>query len=233
MDLHDKEAFLARTWLRGLPAPIIAEVATRAHMRRMSEGQRIFSRGDQPGSFYLIVTGQVRICSENANGEEMTLTLIEAGNGFGEISILDEQPRTHNADCMCDLVLLTIARADFLALLNQHPPLQWQVMRQLCRSIRMTFNVIEDNLRLKLAARLAKRLLLLAQTYGVHGEEGVTINLHLSQQELGNMMGATRQSISKQLAVWQRAGWIKQEYSRITICDAAALAAVTEVSDSP
>ena len=101
--------------------------------------------------------------------------------------------------------------------------------QRLCLYIRMAFAAIEDD-QLQLAPRLAKRLLLLAQLYGVRGPAGIAINLELSQEDLSHMLGTARQAIGRQLRAWQQLRWITQAYKRITLHDEAALAALVEAN---
>jgi CRP/FNR family cyclic AMP-dependent transcriptional regulator len=222
----DKAAFLGRTWLSGLPEPIAVDAAAVARLRRVPHGQRLFARGNPPDAFYVIVSGQVRIANADAEGRATVLNVLDAGKFFGEVPIVDGGPRTHGAQCQGETTLLAIAPKDFLTLLERHPLLQAQVTRHICRYLRMAFGALEDNLGARVAVRAAKRLLLLGDMYGVAGADGVTIDLHLSQEVLASMLGVTRQSLGRCLRAWTRSGWIRQDYSRITIRDRAALEAI-------
>lgn len=226
MDEADKVAFLGRTWLSGLPEPIVSDAAAKARLRRVPSGQRLFARGDPPDAFYVIVSGQVRIANEDANGREVLLNVLDAGKFFGEVPIVDGGGRTHGAQCHGETTLLVIPQRDFVSLLERHPALQAHVTRHICGYLRMAFGALDDNLGARLAVRVAKRLLLLAEIYGLERADGVTIDLHLSQEALGSMLGVTRQSLGRCLRTWTRSGWIRQEYSRITIRDRAALEAI-------
>lgn len=189
-----------------------------------------FSRNDQAEAFYVIASGRVRITNEYDADEEILLDVLVPGMEFGEISILDDGRRTHNAECQGAVTLLSISHTDFLNLLRKHPMLHDRVTRRPCLYIRMAFAAWEDSLRLPLVSRLAMHLLLLAQLYGVREPGAVTINLQLSQEDLAHMLGTARQSVGKPLRTWQQAGWIRQEYRKITILDEASLAAAAKTN---
>jgi CRP/FNR family cyclic AMP-dependent transcriptional regulator len=158
--------------------------------------------------------------------------VLEPGQWFGEISLFDELPRTHDAHAHGETVLVMLPRRDFARLLERHPHLWGHVVKLLCRRIRACFALLEDAAFLGLAARLAKRLLYLAERHGQPAPGGTRIDLHLPQEELGRMMGATRESIGKQLKRWQRGGLVEVKYGSIVLRDRQRLRDLVDAAEA-
>jgi CRP-like cAMP-binding protein len=227
-----RELLSSHGLLRDLPADLGREIAELYVTRKLRDGQLLHAKGDDADGLYGIVSGKVKISSQNRGGRESVLTVLEPGQWFGEISLFDGLPRTHDAHAQGDTVLVMLPRGDFHRLLERHPHLYAHVVRLLCRRIRACFVLLEDSAFLGLSARLARRLLYLAQTHGEPVEGGTRIALHLTHEELGKMLGKTRESIGKQLKRWQRAGLVNVRYGAITIRDRARLQDLAD-SDGP
>ena len=230
----DKRGLLAENaFLRDLPADVVRRIADLSVTQRFADGARIHQKGDEPTGLYGIVSGGVKVSSRAADGRESLLTVLEPGHWFGEIALFDGLPRTHDAHAKGATVLVLLRRLDFLALVGERPELYAHFVRALCRRIRGCFALIEDIVFLDLAARLAKRLLMLA---AVHGEPspggGVRIALRLPQEELGRMVGASRESVGKQLKRWQRSGLLELRYSRVVLRDPRALEEIVAAAEA-
>jgi len=214
----------ASVWRFELPAEAAAELTQHAVRRRVSDGVLIHARGDAPDGLYHVVRGKVRMSAVSAGGREMVLTILEPGSWFGEISLLDGLPRTHDAHAVGDTELLVVPRDRFDALLVQRPALVQHIVRLLCRRLRLALAAIEDAALLPLPARLAKRLL--------GAPTGDPAALSLPQGELARLVGTSRQSISKILKAWERRGWVSIAYGKVTLVDASALVALVAAADS-
>lgn len=177
----------------------------------------IFHKGDEGRQLFAILNGRVQISTLSGEGKEMTFIILEAGDLFGEISVLDGRERTATATALQPTELLAIERRDFIPFIEQHPKIAVKMLAALCERIRLTDELIEDALFLNLPSRLAKKLLALAETYGEETPEGVRINLKLSQTELGNLVSTSRESICKQFGAWQEKGLITFDRGHITI----------------
>lgn len=219
-------------WFRGLPADCISEMVAMARLRRLEDGQRLHARGDLPDGLYGVSTGAMRISNTGADGREALLTVLSPGNWFGEISLFDELPRTHDAHAMGVTEVLMIPRKGFQQLLERRPELYPHFMRLLCRRLRQSFNMMEDSALLPLPARLAKRLLMHAQYYGDVALGNERLSIQLSQEVLGLMLNSSRQSINKLLKKLEQAGWISIHYSQITILDEDALTRLATGTDN-
>ena len=152
------------------------------------------------------------------------LNVLEQGDLFGEVALLDGSTRTASAAAMEQADLLRIHRAHFLPYVKANPDLILAMLTLLCQRLRWTSSVIEDAAFLAFPARLAKRLLVLAEHYRRPHEHEVTVPL--SQHDLGSMVGAGRETINKQLALWRFAGIVDTARGAIVIRDCEALRAL-------
>ncbi|NLY58558.1 MAG: Crp/Fnr family transcriptional regulator [Gammaproteobacteria bacterium] len=218
-------------WFRGLPADAISAMVTMARLKRLEDGQRLHAQGDLPDGLYGVSKGSIRVSSSGADGREALLTVLAPGNWFGEISLFDGLPRTHDAHAMGATELLFIPRREFNQLLERQPELYPHFMRLLCRRLRLSFNMLEDSALLPLPARLAKRLLMHAQYYGDLGMGTERLAIQLSQETLGLMLNSSRQSINRLLKQFEQAGWVQIHYSQISILDEEALTRVANGSE--
>ncbi|MEL0029038.1 MAG: Crp/Fnr family transcriptional regulator [Perlucidibaca sp.] len=213
-------------WFRDLPDEVVGLLAGFAQRRRLHDGERLFARGDDADGLYGVLAGRVRISTSASDGRELLINLFEPGGWFGEISMFDGLPRTHDAYAVGATELLLIPRDRFLGLLASQPALYPHFLRMLCLKLRRSFAWIEYEAFLPLPARLAARLLELAEVYGDAVEDGTLIRLHLPQEELGRMLNVSRQSISKELNALREQGCITLEYGRVLVRDHARLQAV-------
>ncbi|MDJ0785700.1 MAG: Crp/Fnr family transcriptional regulator [Myxococcota bacterium] len=208
---------------QALPPPIVETLRGKAVRKRFSDGDWVF-RVDSPiEGFWGVVSGQLAVVAHGADGREVVLTYLGPGEWFGEISLLDDLPRTHGSRAKGDTELLLVPRREFKALLEQDPGLYRAIALLLCQRLRLAFGLIEDSLLRDLPSRLAKRLLELAKDHGRGSTSGVAIGLHLPQEEIGTLLGATREAVSKHLKRFEREGWIRLARGRVEITDAESL----------
>ena len=233
MVIRDKKALLANSELLGeLQEDMLDRLLSMTVTRKLAKNETLFVKGDPGDSFFGVQEGKIKIVTTSPNGKEVTLNIIEEGQFFGEIALLDGMDRTADAIAMEKTELMVIQRRDFIPFLEKHPKLCIQVMQLLCHRVRITSEMVEDAAFLPLDGRLAKRLLNLAELYGEDLDTGGTlIGLNLPQQELARMMGTSRESVNKQLQVWRGEGWIELARGRVTIHDADALQNVLEAAE--
>lgn len=224
-----KRRLLADHFLfRDSPAASLGPILDLSVTREMADGEVLFLKGDEPDGLYGVLVGRVKICVDSGGGKEIILNILEAGEIFGEIALLDGEPRTADARAMGPASLLLLRRRDFLPYLERDPQLCLHLMTLLCRRLRWTSGLIEDAAFLGLPGRLAKRLLGLAQASGETTADGVAIGLRLSQHELGHMLGVTREAVNKVLQRWRRRGLVDMDQGHIVLRDTAALAAIVK-----
>ena len=214
-----RESLQTNAWFAELPAAVIDELAHCAQRRHLKDGEHLYCRGDAPTGLFGIVSGRVRIYSTSSEGKELTATFFETGDWLGEISIFDGLPRLSDAVALGDCEVIFISRKAIQTLLERQPELYAPFVRILCRKLRMAMEGMSDLMLLPLSQRLAKRLLALADDYGQPHADGTLIDMHLPQDELGRLLGASRQSVSKELKVLERSGLVKLAYGQIVIVD--------------
>jgi CRP/FNR family transcriptional regulator, cyclic AMP receptor protein len=201
----------------------IERLAAYARLEHFSRGTMIFSKGDAGSALMAVVSGRVKICVPSADGKEIVFNLVNAGEVFGEIALLDGRPRTAHAIAMNDSEILVLDRREFVPFLRNNPDVALTLLAVLCARVRRTSEQVEDVLFLDLATRLAKLLLSLAEQTG-------SPRLRVTQKELGQMIGLSRESINKQLQVWAARGWLRIEKGGLVLVDPGAL---TKLGEQP
>lgn len=198
---------LKRNRLFGILEPTELEsVLTFARVRRFNVDQRIFSKGDPGDCLYAILRGKVAVQTESEDAKVMFLNILSAGDVFGEIAMLDGGERSATVSAQEPCELLRIDRRDFMPFLQTRPDLCIRLMSVLCERIRWTSSIIEDTVFLSLTRRLAKRILTLCQSYGRKTADGTRIATYISQEDLANMLGVSREIVNKTLKSFQSSG---------------------------
>jgi len=228
----DRRALLARHFLLGQLRPEeLDRLLAMAGERRFAGGQVIFQKGDPGTSMMAVLDGRVRIGAYSEDGKEIILNIVEPGQIFGEIALLDGRERTADATAMGPTTLLVLDRRDFVPFLERNPKIAVRLLEVVCERVRRTSELVESVAFLDFSARLARLLLRLAESYGEETGAGTRINLKLSQQDLGNLIATTRESVNRQLNAWQQEGIVRLEQGRITIVDRDALDDLTIPAD--
>jgi CRP-like cAMP-binding protein len=199
-------------------------------IKRLKTGQVLCRKGDPGLQLYGVLTGRLRVLSEGDDGKEVILNFVSPGEVIGDIALIDTQPRSATVEAIEPSELVCLHRRDLLPFLHQNPKAAIQLAVGLARRVRELSNVVQDALLLAIPARLAKKLLALAQTYGKATPEGTRIELRLPQHQLGEMIGATRESVNKTLRGWVDEGAISVDRGYVTIKDSAALEAAVRLS---
>jgi len=192
--------------LAGLSVDQIEELESALRPRRYQKGEVVFHRDDPGDSLYIIDDGAVRIGLTSSDGREVTLTVLGTGGFFGELALLDGEPRSADAVAVEPTRLLRLQRETFLRFLEGHPATAPVLLATMSRQIRRLTDQVYDAAFLDLPSRLAKAILNLAVAAG-GGPDGVS--LRLTQTELASMVGATRESVNKWLRFYQRRGIIR------------------------
>lgn len=188
----------------------------------------IFHEGDRGGPMQMILSGQIKITTIAANGKECVLAFMGPGDVIGEMSLLDGGPRTASALVMEQSRVLELTRQTFIRVLETNPPTALKVIEILCKRLRATSEMVEDASLLTAAPRLSRTLLRLADTNGTKVDDGVMIDLTLSQSTLGAHAGLLRESINRQLRAWETDDIITRRENKIVILNMNALAEISE-----
>ncbi|MBK7615897.1 MAG: Crp/Fnr family transcriptional regulator [Vitreoscilla sp.] len=215
-------------WFTSLSHTLRSAILARASVRRLSDGALLAARGTPAEDWIGVAKGAVRVSSVSLSGKQVTLTYAEPGTWFGDIALFDGLPRTHDASAHGATTLLVVRKADFKELLSQHVELYDALLRLNCRRLRLYFNLIEDLNTRPLAARLAKQLLLLAKSYGIAQGEEIRIGLQLAQEDLAQLLGASRQRVNQELKELEREGVLRVEPTRLVVLSRDKLLAASE-----
>lgn len=220
----DKQSVLASHPLFGQLEPEERDrLVTYMRLARFAPRTVLFRKGDPGSNMMVVLRGRVKVCTHSEEGKELVFNIINPGEVFGEIALLDGADRTADAVTLDESELLVLERRDFIPFLNKHPEACLRLLSVLCKRLRQTSELLEEALFLEGPSRLAKRLVHLAETFGKPTAHGTRIDMRLSQQQLGNLVGMSRESMNKQLGQWRREGLIRLEDGYITISDLDAL----------
>jgi len=194
-----------------------------ARVERYPTGSEVFSKGSPGSSMMAVLRGTLKMSSVSAEGKEVVFNLMNPGDCFGEIALLDGEARSTDAVAMTDCELLVLHRRDFMPILEKRADICLVLLKVLCQRLRQTTEQVEDVLFRHLESRIAKALLHLIESASLHSVQGLSVDLHLSQRELGNIAGCSRESVNKTLQAWHRAGYIDLSKGSIVIRDLAAI----------
>jgi CRP/FNR family cyclic AMP-dependent transcriptional regulator len=209
---------------RGMAAATFERIAPLATQRAYRRGEVIFSQGDPGDALFAVVSGKVRISTGSAAGREIFLNIMEPGDTFGEIALLDGGPRTATATAIAAVELVSIRRGPLFEMLEREPRAALELLRLAGQRLRWTSGLLEDAALLDSPARLAKRLLSLGELHGEDGRDGRTIRI--SQEELASFLATSRQSVNEQLQDWKARGWVGLGRGTVILLDAVALRGV-------
>lgn len=199
---------------REFDAKTIEQLAVHASKRSIPRGSVIFAKGDEGTGLFGVLAGAVKISLLSAEGRELVIALIGPGEIFGEIALLDGRPRSADATAQTNCELLAIERRDFLQFLHDHPDAALKIIEELCSRLRRTTDQIEDAIFLNLQARLAKTLL---QLSAGKDTAAATRRILITQRDIGQLIGMSRESTNKQLREWARRRWVKLERGAVTV----------------
>ncbi len=225
------------TLLRDLPlfagasAEELALVAARTQLQHLPARSLLFSKGDRGDWLYVLASGLVRIGVTSPDGRDVSYALIRPGQVFGEIAVLDGGTRSADATVMEDADLVALERRDLFAFLGRNPGHYARLVEILCHRLRSADDLLHDLFFLPASHRLAKHLLLLSQAAGMAGKAGCV--LRISQQEVADSLGLSRERVNKLLSGWEKTGTISLGRGRITLNDPAALDAEDSVDCAP
>jgi CRP/FNR family cyclic AMP-dependent transcriptional regulator len=219
----DKRAILRDHYLFGkLTAHQIESLSACVVTRSVKRGTNIFAKGDPGTSLYAVGAGTVKISVPSVDGKDAVFNVLSNGAIFGEIALLDGNPRTADATAVTDCELFVIERRDFLPLMREEPEIALKIIEILCAKLRRTTEQAEEIMFLDLPSRLAKALMRLEAETACTGERKISI----TQRELGNFIGMSRESTNKQLRIWQGKKWVRLERNAVVILAADSLAAI-------
>ena len=231
LTIEEREAINSGRWFSSLSPSLRHDILRCSYVKRFKDGALIAARGDPPEEWIACARGAVRVSSTSISGKQITLTYVEPGIWFGDVAFFDGEQRTHDAYAHGDTTIVCVARGDFKKILSQHVELYEALLRLHARRIRVLFGLVEDLNTLPLRARLAKQLLHLDRSYGIPSlanNEEIRNSLQLAQEELAQLLGASRQRVNQELKSLEREGTIRIEPAGLVICDRPALLRVAD-----
>ena len=221
-------------WFSTLSPSLKHDILRCAYVKRFKDGELIAARGEPPEEWIACAKGAVRVSSTSISGKQITLAYVEPGIWFGDVAIFDGDRRTHDAYAHGETTILCVAKADFKKILALHAELYEALLRLHARRIRQLYGLVEDLNTLPLRARLAKQLLHLVRSYGVPSLSDATevrIGLQLAQEELAQLLGASRQRVNQELKSMERDGAIRIEQGGLVVRDRAALMQIIDADN--
>jgi CRP/FNR family transcriptional regulator, cyclic AMP receptor protein len=225
----NREEILAGHFLlRHLSPEELGRLAASATLVHHRPNATIFQKGDPGAGMMAVVSGRVKICTYSPDGKELMLNIIDRGGLFGEIALLDGQPRSADAVALENTELLVLDRNRLMPFLTAHPEVATRLIAVLCQRLRQTSEALEDALLRDAPSRVARGLLRLAKAFGKQESAGLRLDIKLSQQQIGNLIGISRESINKSIVDWTRAGYLSVGNGFITITDVEALESLSE-----
>jgi CRP/FNR family transcriptional regulator, cyclic AMP receptor protein len=206
----------------------IEQLVSMARPRRIASGTTLFAKGDPGKELFAVVSGIIKITVPSIDGREATFNLHHAGDLFGEIALLDGQPRSADAIAATDCELMVIERLDFLGFVRGEPKVAMKLIELLCARLRVAGAREEEVVFLNLPARLARLLLRLLEVNAAVADEN---RLSITQQKISDILGATRESVNKHLQIWARRRVIALKRGAILVLAPRALAALVSGGD--
>lgn len=186
---------------------------------RMERGDELFHEGDPGDKLYVIAEGKIKLGRTSSDGRENLLALLGPGEMFGELSLFDPGPRTATATAVAETQLLALTNEQLRTVLNEHPSAAMTLLAALARRLRRTNESVADLVFTDVPGRVAKALLDLANRFGRPVENGIIVSHDLTQEELAQLVGASRETVNKALADFATRGWLRLEARAVLLQD--------------
>jgi len=193
---------------------------TEVHLAR---GEHLFMEGQDGDRLYVVLDGKLKLTRAAADGRENLLSVLGPGEMFGELSLFDPRPRTSSASAVTDATLAALAHEALLPWLKEHPEVSLHMLQALARRLRRANDVTADLVFTDVPGRVAKNLLDLADRFGEQDRDGLHVHHDLTQEELAQLVGASRETVNKALADFAARGWLQISARSVLILDADRL----------
>ena len=196
-------------------------VSLRASMDsvKISKGNILFAEGDEGDHLYVILEGKLKLGTSSGDGRENVLSILGPGEMFGELSLFDPGPRTSTATAVTDAKLLSLGHDKLIPWLRQNPDVALQLLARLSQRLRRTNEAVGDLVFSDVPGRVAKAIMDLGNRFGVTNDDGLHVNHDLTQEELAQLVGASRETVNKALADFAGRGWVRLEPRAVVVLD--------------
>jgi len=185
----------------------------------LRRGETLFDEGDEGDRLYVVISGKIKLGRTSADGRENLLAILGPGQMFGELSFFDPGPRSATATAVADAQLRSLGHASLSPVLAEQPNVAYAMLNQLAGRLRRANEVVGDMVFSDVPGRVSKALLDLAERFGRQTDEGILVNHDLTQEELAQLVGASRETVNKALADFASRGWLRLEPRSVTITD--------------
>ena len=191
---------------------------------QLGRGEHLFEEGDAGDRLYVVLDGKIKLTRAAADGRENLTSVLGPGEMFGELSLFDPRPRTMGAVAVTDARLAALAHDELRGWLAGRPDVAMHLLRALVQRLRRTNDVLSDLVFTDVPGRVAKALLDLADRFGEKSPEGIQVHHDLTQEELAQLVGASRETVNKALADFAARGWLTLSAKSVLIIDPDRLA---------
>lgn len=212
-----------------LPPDAMNNVIAAGRLREVAKGQQLFSTGDEGDAVFAVLKGRILLSRLTSDGKEIALTAMERGDLFGELSLIDGEPRSTDAIVAEAALLFVLERQAFWRLMREQSDIGEKLLVMMCQRLRATNQLVESTSFLELGPRLARLLLILAARSDTDSDGAVILQSRYTQGELAKRIAASRESVSKQIAQWSREGILHIDKGKLRIVD---LEAITQLADT-
>jgi CRP/FNR family transcriptional regulator/CRP/FNR family cyclic AMP-dependent transcriptional regulator len=202
------------------------QVLSRCSRKRYAARQVVFHQGEPGREMYVVVSGRLKVSVNSEDGKELSFFILDRNDLFGELALLDGERRSATVTTVEPCELLVLTQMEFKRLLQDHPLMGLKLLSILAGRVRATTHLYESSVFVEIPGRLAAKLLELADEHGIEKDDGIQIDLKLSQYELGTLINATRESVNKQLKSWESKGIVELRKGRIFIAEPDVLEAL-------
>jgi len=186
---------------------------------KLARGQILFKEGDAGDQLFVVVDGKLKLGTTSNDGRENLLSILGPGDMFGELSLFDPGPRTATATAVVDSKLLALANDRVIGWVKEHPQVSLQLLGRLAQRLRKANDVLSDLVFADVPGRVAKAIIELGERFGTQKPDGLHVNHELTQEELAQLVGASRETVNKALADFASRGWIKLEPRAVIVID--------------
>jgi len=190
---------------------------------KLSKGQILFKEGQEGDRLYVVVQGKIKLGTASGDGRENLLSILGPGEMFGELSLFDPEPRTSTATAVTDARLVSLAHEAVIGLVTTHPQTSLELLRRLAQRLRKSNEILADLVFADVPGRVAKAIMDLGERFGSKKEDGLHVNHDLTQEELAQLVGASRETVNKALADFAARGWVKLEPRAVLVTDVERL----------
>ena len=203
----------------GLDDEVAAALESSMSSASLRRGEILFNEGDDGNQLYVVTEGKIKLGRTSPDGRENLLAILGPGQMFGELSFFDPGPRSATATAVTDVELKSLGHEALSPVLDAHPDVAHALLNQLAGRLRRTNEVVGDLVFSDVPGRVAKALLDLASRFGRRADDGVHVNHDLTQEELAQLVGASRETVNKALADFASRGWLRLEPRSVVILD--------------